>query len=73
MWDVFLITGLPIVGEIYNEFFLDNSIMDKKALPFFEALFRRWEGYSREISILTYTDWVKAFIENNSSYPTLLH
>lgn len=43
LWDVYRITGLPIVGEMYNEFFPPNKIIMSKKLPCsLRQLFQIW-------------------------------
>lgn len=33
LWDIFWITGLPLVGEMYDEFFPTNKLIIDKRLP----------------------------------------
>lgn len=40
LWDVYRITGLPIVGELYDEFFpLNRLILDKTSSTSLQSLF----------------------------------
>lgn len=56
-------TGLPIAREMYNKFFLgDSIIMDKNALPFSKAFISEMGGLFEEDKHRNYTDWVEAFI-----------
>lgn len=44
LWEVFLITGLTIVGDIFDEFVPHNSIIiDKNQTHALRLLFEKWE------------------------------
>lgn len=43
LWDVYRITGLPIVGEMYDDFFLQNQlILDRTRPASLWFLFKTW-------------------------------
>lgn len=62
LWDVFRITGLPIVREIYDDFFpTTNLIMDQR-LPTFLQSCSRFGGLSIRKSRPKFTVLFKAFV-----------
>lgn len=68
LWDVYRITGLPIVGEMYDEFFPANRlILDKTRPASLRALFETWARLIKGLKVGSwvkpkFTSWVKAFI-----------
>lgn len=62
IWDVYQITGLPIVREMYNEFFPTNKIiLDKISLhPF--GICSTFGCIYTGVSRPKFTEWVKEFI-----------
>lgn len=58
--DVYQITGLPIVGEIYDKFFPTNKLMlDKKLAMSFRELFCIWPHLFTRTHWPRFTEWVK--------------
>lgn len=62
-WDVCQNTGLPIVGEMYDQFFLANKlILDKKLPTSLQQLFRTWWSLFKGSNRPKFIKWVKEFI-----------
>lgn len=68
LWDVYWITGLPIVAEMYDEFFPPNwLILDKTRLASLRFLFNTWACLTKGLNPTSgsspkFTSWVKEFI-----------
>lgn len=62
-WNMYQITSLPIVGDMYDEFAPANQVLTDKGLPDeLRLLFQLWEDLSDGEKRPKYTDWVRAFV-----------
>lgn len=63
LWDVFQNTGLPIVDEMYDEFFPNHKLIIGQSLPkSFRELFYIWGRLFVGMSRPKFTKWVKELV-----------
>lgn len=67
--DVYRITGLPIVSEMYEEFSPLMKIMSKKLPYSLLLLLQSWDCLYKGKLQSKYTEWVEAFIDDHPDYP----